>query len=298
MVMPTHAVWTGSEALVLGTTGAQPPLVAAAYDPAGDAWRPLAAVPFDATDFGGGVLWRWTGSEALAVLPAGDIYLYDPVADRWSTGATPPRTSTGTPPTTLVGASTSGALARTDAGWQWYDAPTNRWAAVDAPAATVEHSQIVDLDPTRFAALHIGGSITWSVFDADTMRWGPEISTDAPSSPRTSMAVRCDATARWIVCFIEGFGSMSGTIIDPRAGTSTPFSLGNHSNTISVQGIPWFAHAAKLLNPSTGTWEDVPVIADAEGFQAGVWTGTELLLFAQTTNGEGDGIAYVPVTPP
>jgi hypothetical protein len=96
-------VWTGTEAILV--SGGPPlstpemaggPPVAAAFDPATDTWRPLAAPPEDLAP--GNVTMVWTGTHVVA-LQTGTAFpedaasttvgIYDPATDTWTTGATP-----------------------------------------------------------------------------------------------------------------------------------------------------------------------------------------------------------------
>jgi hypothetical protein len=83
------AVWTGTEVVVCcGRAPTGDPRAAAAYDPATDAWRELAAPPDDA-EFAVAV---WTGSEVVVLGGTTEAAMaYDPDTDTWRTLPAPPR---------------------------------------------------------------------------------------------------------------------------------------------------------------------------------------------------------------
>ena len=62
---------------------------------------------------------------------------------------------------------------------------------------------------------------------------------------------------------------------------------------------PWFTHAWKLRIPRTATWEDLPALGDVDGFQAAVWTGSEMVFFgggnSQKTVLDGTTAVYTPI---
>lgn len=87
------SVWTGSELLVwggwafdgTGAGGGSWRADGAAYDPAGDIWRPLPAAPVAGPGTAGGsgtVVGGWVAGR-FVVLTDGDAAAYDPAADRW-----------------------------------------------------------------------------------------------------------------------------------------------------------------------------------------------------------------------
>jgi len=84
-----RGVWTGSELLVAaGSTGGEPVTGngalahadGAAYDPAADAWRPIADGPAHP-----GFEPVWTGTRLL-LFAKGGVVAYDPATDRWADG--------------------------------------------------------------------------------------------------------------------------------------------------------------------------------------------------------------------
>jgi hypothetical protein len=96
------AVWTGAELVVWGGTGScaadgsstcvQSPADGAAYDPATDSWRIITptGAPQGTVESNTG---SWTGSEMILFVagdcaePCSAAFAYDPVGDRWRSGA-------------------------------------------------------------------------------------------------------------------------------------------------------------------------------------------------------------------
>jgi hypothetical protein len=294
----TAAVWTGAMAIVLGVLeGTDGPISAVGYDVGRDEWRALADPPaaLGRSPLAGS---KWTGTSVLVATRAGDVLSYDPSQDRWLTGAARPESAV-LRDDSLMAVSAQGVLVRAVDGWHWYDEAEDRWTMVPSPSAATVYDTLVDLGSGRLAAVR-RSAVAWSVFDASTRTWRDEMKVDGPDDPRNLGA--CLGVAGQLVCYTEGYGSLSGVVIDPSTGSTKPFALGNHSNSLNLDGIPWFAHAWQLLSPSTATWEELPPLAGTESFGAAVWTGSELILF-----GGGDGAsgqlrdvtaAYRPLTPP
>lgn len=291
------AVWTGTEAIVLGSLDqsavSDPQLVAVAYDVEADRWRRLPAPPEIGLDDLAGM--RWTGGQVLLVSRRGDVHIYDPDDDRWRTG------SSATSPIAddiVVGVSADGALLHDGDGWQWYDAETDRWTNVPAPdRSTAEpYTSIADLGDGRMVAAN--ASIAYSVFDVETRTWEDEVAVAGPPDPR-GMSFCASADSR-LVCYAEGFASLDGVVVDPDTTSTQTFELGNHASSINFQNVPWFTHAWRLLDPTTARWEELPPLTGADSFDAAVWTGTELVMFAgsdaATGARSGTAAAYAPTS--
>lgn len=131
--------WTGREAIVV--SGERENVVAAAYDPAANSWRTLAAPPLanGASALNHAV---WTGTELVVVGIAtqddrgtvNQVAVYDPVADRWRTGSIPPGPLpafgdalwTGSDVAVVGHVNASGKSGGNDT-LQVYDPATDRW---------------------------------------------------------------------------------------------------------------------------------------------------------------------------
>ncbi|GAB2842570.1 hypothetical protein GCM10022221_47210 [Actinocorallia aurea] len=157
-------VWTGSEAIVLGSTG-RPNLAATAYDPAADRWRRLP-VPDISSSSGAAAV--WTSGRLFLVSPSpertdgGEVDpfpkpldpggVYDPATDRWSGLPLLPR---GTPGA-RGGALTSQGVVFWNGGpaATVYDPASGRWTSTPVPRG-----------PDRS-----GGLLIWT--GAELVLWG------------------------------------------------------------------------------------------------------------------------------
>lgn len=287
----TAAVWTGEEVIVLGDDGDQ--LAAAAYEPTGDRWRDVADPPAALAVFGPALTPRWTGSEVLAATGDGHVFAYDPGEDQW-TARVEPDESMALASGPLLAVSSRGVLARSSTGWWWYDDATDRWDELTAPALDATKTTLAALDEHRMVATEIdGATLTSSVLDIQTRTWADGPSVQGPANPRE---MDCSPANGLLVCLAEGYGSAAGEVIDPLVGSVGTFALGNHTDTISAYGTPWFAHAGKiLLARPDPAWEDLPPQGAGGSFGAAVWTGTEIVFFGSDL---GSTAAYTPRSVP
>ncbi len=301
--LPTAAIWTGTEVIVIGSSangdsGLSAPF-AVAYDVGQDQWRRLAdpppAITTESLDRDGSAM-QWTGSEVLIATDQAEVYSYDPEQDRWESRASADKSMSGADP--LVAVSAHGVLARSSAGWWWYDSSTDRWESVPAPSSGAKYSSLSTLDQDRIVATLVdGATITLAVFDIDTRTWrnGPVVENGPVGRDPTG----CSAHDGLLVCSAEGYGSFNGVVIDPLVGALDSFGLGSHSNNISANGTPWLAHAGKLLSPRSATWEDLPpsLYSDVDSFDAAVWTGSEIIFFGNYLDQSGEPITAAAYTP-
>ncbi|MEO6318923.1 MAG: hypothetical protein ABIP36_09090 [Acidimicrobiales bacterium] len=297
--MPLWAVWTGREAIVVGIDEAGDTAPSAVgYDVRADRWRELAEPPATAEGSSGA---QWTGSEVLTATLGGQVFAYDPGEDQWTT-RTAADESMGFKLNTLVAVSARGVLARTTAGWWWYDDDADAWESLTAPGLGADVTALGALDDQTMVAIRVGdATITSSVLDIASRTWedGPEVA----GIPDEREPAQCTTANALVVCTAEGYSSLEGTVIDPRAGSLGTFSLGSHSSSLRAEGTPWYAHEWKILLPRADpTWEDLPLLpGGASGFSAAVWTGSEIVFFGGTdTQGESTGqtAAYTPVAKP
>ena len=304
---PASATWTGNEAVVLGKNDLGSATISAlAYDVGRDQWKQLADPPVALASESfplGAHLTSWTGSEVLVSTSLGEVFAYNPTENLWKK-RTPAKESMGLSVTdSHVAVSPRGVLANSSRGWWWYENATDRWEAIPSPERGVDYSMVDELNADTMVATKIDGSentITSAIFDIDTRTWrnGPPVGL---SSPRGDP--RCNAADGLVVCFAEGFGTLQGVVIDPVVGSVGTFNLGNHDNTLTILGIPWFTHAWKLLSPRSATWEDLPSLAGTDSFDAGFWTGSEIVFFgggnsATPDQRRGTTAAYSPLHRP
>lgn len=300
------AVWTGTDAIVLGLDGdaANPEPSAVAYDVAHDQWRRLADPPSGVamqlrSGSSAGLVpdgTAWTGRELLVATQMGDVFAYDPLQDTWT--ARPAALE----PLKLVAVSARGVLARSEQGWWWQEAASTGWQAVPLPALGVDYTLLSVLDANTLVATHADGStFTSSVFDADTKTWqeGPAV----VGPPITRDEIRALGVNGLLVLSAEGYSGLHGVAYDPLLGSTLPFKMGEHSNALTVTGIPWWTHDWKLLDPHTAAWEELPSYENFDGFGAAVWTGSEIVFFGGNNSASrspltGQVAAYTPLSTP
>ncbi|MFT3771092.1 MAG: hypothetical protein QM820_37225 [Minicystis sp.] len=205
------AVWTGKEMIVWGGQTAQNGALlgdGAAYDPALDAWRPIAAAGapsprrYHATIWTGKEMIVWGGDgEPSMSSPLGEGARYDPAADTWapmsSEGAPSPRWShaaawTGTLMIVWGGVGCSGGVGD---GWlecsggAAYDPAKDRWTAVTpkgGPIAVSGHRALWTGD----RVLVYGGALAppfGGLYDPASDRWTPTAL--LPMKPRVDSSI-------------------------------------------------------------------------------------------------------------
>ncbi len=302
------AVWTGNEAVLIGANdAADPPLLALAYDVGRDQWRQLANPPSVLDSLSGeSPAARWTGSEVLTSTNQGEVFAYDPVEDRWEARAPADESLSLAASDSRVAVSARGVLMRTSEGWWWYENSTDRWESLAAPALGVDYSTLAALDQDTMVATQVDGqTITSAVLDIETRTWRNGPAVVGPYPVRGGDAV-CDAIDGLLACYIETYGGLDGIVFDPLIGFGSlqTFALGNHSNSLTIEGIPWVTHAWKLLSPQSATWEDLPglppsvsYLGDVNGFDAAVWTGSEIVFFAGRKDGGRQLVMSAAYTP-
>jgi hypothetical protein len=297
---PSSATWTGDEAVMLGRNDiGSSTLSAVAYDVRRDQWRQLADPPaaLNAESFPWeSRLTSWTGSEVLVSTSQGEVFAYDPVRNMWNERSSADESMGLASLDSRIAVSARGVLARSSQGWWWYESSTDRWEALPSPALGVDFSMVDELDGDTMVATQIEDStITSAVLDIDTRTWqnGPSVTLESPR-----FDAQCDATDGRVVCLADGYSAATGVVIDPLVGSVGTFTLGSHSNSLTLWGIPWFTHAWKLLSPRSATWEDLPGLGEIDGFTAAVWTGTEIVFFggnnAESGQHFGTTAAYAP----
>ncbi|MGD9704262.1 MAG: Kelch repeat-containing protein [Acidimicrobiia bacterium] len=323
------AVWTGSEALVVGglDVDGEPVHGAAAYDLATDSWRVLAAPLLSSSRIDPLVV--WTGAEMLVIggdNPDGSLLVsageaYDPAADTWRLIASPP-----------VGfvSDRSPAVWTGDEllVWPWdgggstmvitpiaYDPTSDTWRQLAEPP--VERRQ-------RAASVWTGTE--WIVWGgtagdrelADGAAYDPRIDNwrviaDAPLSPRrvravwtgTEMIVSAGSTGGDRV---TGNGEMAlsdGAAYDPLTDSWREISSGlAHPGFVPVwtgsQVIMFAKGGAVVYDVESDRWIDT-CCSDTGGGRGGgggtpVWTGTVVLLLG-SGDAEAGGATFAPPVP-
>jgi len=302
-------VWTGSEAILVsgGPPQTSPDMApgppgAAAFDPATDTWRPLAAPPAGVGVMGTYLV--WTGTHVVVISPSdlleggpATVSVYDPATDTWAGGASTDALSsfgtavwTGTEVLVVASAETDPAEPANDEVLvRAYDPVTDSWRSL--PWGLGDRSwPVVAWTGDR---LFVGGGVTYdgdeqarakqaALLDPTTGEWTP--AADAPLAifgPEESAAI-------WT-------GDRVLTV-----------SAGDDAFPILVQGpVP-----ALTYDPATDTWAEGPVRPDAGVARAGwVWAagravvplgGTPVPLSEDgagptcCTAGPAGGATYVP----
>lgn len=281
-----HAAWSGRELLVWGgarCTGrcdpdqAQPLGDGAAYDPAGDDWRPIAPSPLSPRfDAAGprrpwpGFLFLWGGDDGAGVLADGAIY--DPEDDAWRPVAPSPLAARSAASAVwsgrevIVWGGTVGDDPRGDGAA--YDPATDTWRTIAAGP----------LEPRLGAATAWTGQemVVWggqagdevladgAAYDPAADRWRPIAA--APLTPR-----------------LPGAGAWTGSEL---------LVLGGRAGEQRLTDGAAYDPAADRWRPLSSS----PLVA-REGATP-VWTERELVVWGGFSGGQAlaDGAAYDPQT--
>jgi hypothetical protein len=220
------ATWTGSELIVWGghTGGAAGSVThaldgGAAYDPATDTWRPIAAAPLPPDRYDG----VWTGAE-LVVLGGGEAVVtgaaYDPTNDTWREIAAPPVAIvhprvvwTGEDVIVVGGVRVTAGSVQQFVTWAW-DPATDAWRELGGASVS---SQSVEA--------------TWA--GAELVVWG-----HAPGQEGTWVLGR---SAQWSQA--AGF----------------PVECEDRIQSVAFDGrvIGSFCDTLAVFDPTTGTWSAI-----------------------------------------
>jgi N-acetylneuraminic acid mutarotase len=279
------SVWTGRQMVVFGRSATikqgahfNRRSVAAAYDPASNAWRRLTP-PGPTSGFMDDDA-VWTGKEVL-VWGAGTRQAYNPRTNRWRRLPTSPLLSihdgygivvwTGRE---LIGWG-GGCCGDAFSDGVAYNPTTNRWRA---------------LAPTPLAGGHALGAWTGHELVLFVGNLNPD--TGKPWPPRLARAAAYDpATNSW---------RRIAPLPAPRGGASVVWD----GHEILVVGGAAGRTAARVgfaYDPATNRWRRLPPMDSGRIGAAAVWTGSRLLLWGGTTSPGGTavprhGVAYDPRT--
>jgi len=322
------SVWTGQEVLVWGGSlsaemGAHPDQVetgvlhldddsapipigsvsfadGAAYDPAADDWRPIAAAPFTG---GYGDRAVWTGQRML-VWSAEQTRLaaYDPAADEWQVLPAPPEPAAERPAVTLVWTGTEAILwggvdhqPEVPAFGAAFDPTTGGWR--ELPAAPVpprvDHSatwtgeEMVVWGGENSAALY-GEELGGAAYDPETDAW--RTLPLAPTGGREGHAAVWSGSEVlvWGGDLVEGLAydpSADGWRVLPAAPVRSPVdavAVWTGEAMLAWGGrVDADATDAALYDPATDTWRELPNSSLSDRCQAATaWTGTALFVWS------------------
>ncbi len=307
------SVWTGSEMLVVGGTSATCPagascvgpdaddlvLDGAAYDPATDAWRPIAAPPVPILSFQRPV---WTGREMVLLTPVIDltpdggaefrgaqvVLAFDPAADRWRELATPPSA-------TLAGGIVVGEKVLfwqdddSRGGGDWLlDPTTDSWTELAEPPLPPSFARSYAWTGERLvlAGLPIDGGPTFRLasFDLATQEW-----TELPESPVTSWGVTWFAVGSVVVNPSQQAAAAGQTTdvsgaLDLRTGSWSAVPQVSADDLGRACALPSVGLAGAWLVTEPGALVSLdPAVAiaappcDGQEPTAAVWTGEALI---------------------
>jgi hypothetical protein len=252
-ILPSSPVWTGHEFLFVGTAVDNAPLVALALDVETRTWHEIAPPP---SGIGQNAVTVWTGAELVVCCGNGSgAAAYDPVANNWRVLADPPvhgdATAVWTGADVIVVASDGVAS---------FDPERDRWTTLPMPyelatfnkSVWTGHDLIVWLSPAT-RTTHLG-----EMFDSSTRTWSTLL---AP--PESSWPAIPD------IAWLDGSLVVIGGL--PAPGATSERLVGAR------------------YDPTTKTWaslpEPLPEPHPAEGnlgSQVTLWTGADLLLFADS----------------
>lgn len=249
------AVWTGREALFwggwsgMGGRGGDALSDGAAYDPAADAWRPMAAAPRPA------LAWEetavWTGEE-MVVLGSDQPIAYDRTADAWRDVAGPPPgdwawESAGWAGDEIVVVSAgrddaAGALAA-------YDPEADGWRSLPEPPLT-------DWDGRSSVWLD-GRLLLIGTTDQDGWRRS-SLAVFDPEAPAWSVPEPAPAGGRWLPKLVA----------DPEGGRALAVAGGEDAPAAVYEWSPHRAWRRLPDLPAAPLWEPSTIVTTGAGLLA------------------------------
>jgi hypothetical protein len=275
-------VWTGTEAILVSggpplSTPEMPggPPMAAAFDPATDTWRTLAAPPADLAP--GGITTVWTGTHVVA-LQAGTAFpeddgptavgVYDPATDTWASGATTDAVSPDAPAvwtgTEVVVVSSADTDPSDDADDEVlvraYDPATDTWR--DIPWGLGGGARSFTAVAWTGDRLFVGGGMTFAGDEDDHAR---------------EAALLDPATGEW-----TSTNPAPGGFFGPEVGLAV--WTGDRVVTLGAGegGLPFAlpgAAAALAYDPATGTWTEGPARpGDGDAGAAWAWAADRVVV--------------------
>lgn len=292
------AAWTGTEMLIWGGhPGTETPfgdnefVDGAAYDPAADRWRPLAAYPLGPR-YGGRAVWTgrllvvWGGARAQEGEdpPAlSDGAAYDPVADRWTRLPASPLAGRKVP---LAAPTRNGVLLswgfgsgnRAVGDSAVYDPASQKWTPA-APAPPTESAWCFDL--AGCVGVDTGRRVVFAgeglAYDPEADRWS-RIAESPFANP-----------------FLDGKAvAWTGERVVVWGGGTYEGEVDSYPATVAADP------AGLAYDPRADRWEpvgDAPIAPRARA--RGVWTGAEVIVWGGESTylhrvQYADGAAWAP----
>jgi hypothetical protein len=254
------AAWTGSEMLVVGTSGT------AAYDPAGDSWRELAPSPVPIEQFRSAL--AWSGSHAYVWNPASDeMAALDPTTGIWETFDGP---GFDAYPAKLL-ADGDRLLAF---GTRWPSGPAVP-ATNDLLGAELVAGGWVEIPPVDFVTqtyANVADPGTASFSGDDVITWG-----DPSTDPGSARILLPDHT--WVEAPPPPLG--------PNNAHPTPVVLGDGRILALAED-----QSAAIWEPTLGSWTPVDGLPGITGREA-MWTGEKVIAWLG-----GEVWRWTPPPPP
>ena len=312
------AVWTGTRMVVWGGDNFATALNSGGrYDPIGDSWTPTFTSGTPSQRRGFTAVWTgndlivWGGDEGRFSFASGGRY--DPATDSWT-----PTSLTGAPPAAtfhsavwtghemIVWGGRGAFTPPQDTGGR-YDPLSDTWSQVTtsgAPAARYDHTAIW----TGSRMIVWGGSgssgalATGAAYDPATGTWAPLSTADAPT-PRANHAAVWTGSRMVIWGGWDGTTNLrTGARYDPSADTwaattltdvpfgragasavwtgSTMIAWGGYISDAS-SGSTFGTRSGGRYDPGADTWAPITLAGapSMRRYQAGVWTGSALLIW-------------------
>lgn len=311
------AVWTGREVLIFGGDRSYCPPESvcdhepgpalrdgAAYDPAADSWRPIAAAPMPIRSASAVLVNRTLYALVVAgpSVPAGQLFLtYDLDADEWRRLPAPDRSAYSL---AAIGDLLVASRQYTGTGvddWTW-DPDARTWRGLpDSPNQPWDLRQVVDLDGTGIllgqarieGSKRFQGYLSAHRLDPRTRTWSQLTSPEQESRPAVD-------GSPWHV--LDGLAVMASVLEDRFAGTG-PFGGFVHPREgwsplparprildRSEERLPWATAAGGgyvvagrfALHVETRTWQELaalPELSGLGGAPAVAWAGDRLFVW-------------------
>jgi hypothetical protein len=269
--MPTlnlaAVVWTGSEVMVWGGYDRSTLATGAAYDTAGDRWRPLATAGAPSARAAPSAVWTGTemfvfGGSLIIPGPSGDATSlvdgggrYDPAADRWT-------------PISMDGAPSP----RSRATVVWTGQEVLVWGGTE---------------PTSVVPFGDGGR-----YDPTSDSWRPISTVDAPPLATNTYAYAWTGHELlvWGGAIEDGVTTNGGARYDPAADRWTPMSSADgppvrafaFSTFTGGELVVWSSDydgpAGGRYDLVNDRWTAMTMSCDARRFPFGAWAGDRLIL--------------------
>jgi N-acetylneuraminic acid mutarotase len=269
------SAWTGTEMLVFGRVMSTTPGadfdVAAAYNPATNAWRVLPAGSNRVGGYEGHNEAVWTGSEMLVWGITNKAF--DPATNQWRLLPDPPLNWGGPAVTVWTGSQMigwgGGCCDDNVADGMAYTPATNSWETL--PSGPLAGRQAASGAWTGTELIILGGAAEGKAF-SDAAAYNPATRSWRllPNLPEP----RNRATATW-----------DGTEL---------LVVGGSDEGLFADGVAY--------NPSTNLWRPLPSMEFPREGHVSVWTGSQLLVWGGRTEQDGTtarpshGEAYDPMT--